>query len=108
MVNRTSIVAILILALVCIGVLGGCQTVASPVLGIYMQNVKYPLDAGTPRVGKKEGKACATSYLGVFAIGDASIKAAAAEGRITKIDSVEADVTNLVVIGTFCTIVRGS
>jgi hypothetical protein len=106
--NRTiSTLAKLGLALLAIALLGGCQVVASPVAGLWMQNIGAPIDAGA-KVGDREGKACATSYLGVFAMGDASIKAAAAAGGITKIESVDAEVTNMIVIGTFCTVVRGS
>ncbi len=86
MIKRTSILGRTTLALaglLCLLVLGGCQSVASPVAGIWIQDVSFPLDAGTTRVGTKEGKACATSYVGVFARGDASIKAAAANGGIT-------------------------
>lgn len=111
MIKRTSTIGRITLALaglVCLLVLGGCQSVASPVAGIWIQDVSFPLDAGTTRVGTKEGKACATSYVGVFARGDASIKAAAANGGITQIDTVEATVQNFIVIGHFCTVVRGS
>jgi hypothetical protein len=101
-------IAILLVGLVSLVVLGGCQSVASPVSGIWIQDVGYPIDAGTAKVGAKEGKACATSYVGVFARGDASIKAAAAAGGITQIDTVDAVVQNFIVIGHFCTIVRGS
>lgn len=99
----------LLVAVAAVALLGGCQVVASPVAGLWMQNVGAPIDAGpTTKVGDREGKACATSYFGIVAIGDASIKAAAAAGGITKIDSVDAEATNMIVIGTFCTIVRGS
>ena len=108
MTRRNSIVVKLATMFAIVFMLAGCQTVASPVSGIFMQNVGIPLDAGTTSVGSKEGKACATSYFGFYAHGDASIKAAAAAGGITKIDTVDAEVTSLVVIGTWCTVVRGS
>jgi hypothetical protein len=106
--NRTlSNLAKLVLAVAAVAFLGACQVVASPVRGIWMQNVGAPIDAGD-KVGDREGKACATSYLGIVAVGDASIKAAAAAGGITRIDSVDAEATNMIVIGKFCTVVRGS
>ena len=111
MQKRTSILGrttLMLVGLFCLLVLGGCQSVASPVAGIWIQDVSYPLDAGTTRVGAKEGKACATSYVGVFAMGDASIKKAAENGGIKQIDTVEATVQNFIVIGHFCTVVRGS
>ena len=101
-------VALVFVGLVSLVVLGGCQSVASPVAGIWIQDVGFPIAVGTTRVGAKEGKACATSYLAVFARGDASIKAAAAAGGITQIDQVDAVVQNYIVIGHFCTVVRGS
>ena len=41
-------------------------------------------------------------------MGDASVAKAAANGGIKKIQSVEALVNARIVIGTYCTIVRGS
>ena len=85
----------------------GCASVYSPAAGMIWMDVQGPVDAGD-RVGAKEGQACAQSILGVFATGDASIKAAAAAGGITKIDSVDHHSTWMVVMGEYCTIVRGS
>ena len=65
--------------------------------------------ASRRRPGAKEGQACAQSILGLVAQGDASIKAAAKAGGITKIDSVDHYSRNLLgIIADFCTIVRGS
>ncbi len=86
----------------------GCMAVASPAVGVLFTDVKGPIDAGSS-VGKKEGTACAESILGLVARGDASIQAAAKNGGITKIASVDHRTENLLgVIGKFCTIVRGS
>ena len=85
----------------------GCASVYSPAAGMIWMDVKGPVDAGD-KVGAKEGRACAQSILGVFATGDASIKAAAAAGGITRIDSVDHHSTWTVVMGQYCTIVRGS
>jgi len=85
----------------------GCNTVYSPAAGMIWMDVKGPVDAGD-KVGTKEGRACAKSILGMVATGDASIKAAAAAGGITKIDSVDHHSTWMVVMGEYCTIVRGS
>ena len=91
-----------------VGLLSGCMTVASPAIGVLWTDLKGPLDAGT-WVGKKEGTACVESILGLIARGDASIKAAARNGRITKIGSVDHHTENFLgVLGRFCTIVRGS
>lgn len=100
--------ACVVAALAAVGMMaGGCMTVASPAIGSIYMDVKGPLDAGDS-VGAKKGKACASSIAGVYATGDASIATAAENGGITTIESVDHHSTNLVVLGKFCTIVRGS
>ena len=100
--------SLLVAALVSFGFAAmGCASVYSPAAGAIWLDVKGPVDAGD-RVGTKEGQACAKSILGMFATGDASIKAAAAAGGISKIDSVDHHSTWMVVMGQYCTIVRGS
>ena len=86
----------------------GCVPVYTPAIGILLTDVYGPIDSNG-RVGKKEGRACAQSILMLVATGDASIKAAAANGGITKIDSIDHYSRNILgVIADFCTIVRGS
>jgi hypothetical protein len=86
----------------------GCMAVYSPAIGVLYAEVYGPIDAGTA-VGNKEGVSCAQSILGLVATGDASIKAAARDGGITKIDSVDHYTRNILgILGEFCTIVRGS
>jgi hypothetical protein len=85
----------------------GCAGVASPVTGALYTDVQGPLDAGA-RVGIKEGRACARSWLGLLATGDASIKSAAEAGAISQIDSVDTHSKWMLVTGSFCTVVRGS
>jgi hypothetical protein len=85
----------------------GCAGVAAPVRGALYTDVAGPLDAGA-RVGTKEGRACARSWLGLLATGDASIKSAAEAGGISRIESVDSHSSWLLVTGRFCTIVRGS
>ena len=100
--------SLLVAALISFGFAAmGCASVYSPAAGAIWLDVKGPVDAGD-KVGTKEGRACAKSYLGFVAMGDASIKAAAAAGGISKIDSVDHHSTWMVVMGQYCTIVRGS
>ena len=88
--------------------LSGCMPVYSPVLGVLFTDLKGPLDAGST-VGKKEGTACVETIMGLIARGDASIKAAAADGGIRKIGSVDHRTENILgIFARFCTIVRGS
>lgn len=98
---------LLLAAVASVFVLSGCSTVGYPVTGVWIQDVRVPID-GRVSAGPKEGKACATSYLGVFAMGDASVEKAAQNGGITNVQSVEALVNARLVIGTYCTVVRGS
>lgn len=85
----------------------GCAGVASPVTGVLYTDVRGPIQAGQ-RVGAKEGRACARSWLGLIATGDASIKSAAEAGGISRIESVDHHSSWRLVTGSFCTIVRGS
>ena len=77
-------------------------------MGILITEVTWDGSASGP-LGNKEGKACAQSILGLVAQGDASVKAAAKDGGITSITSVDHYTKNLLgVIGDYCTIVRGN
>jgi len=81
--------------------------VASPAIGILSTNVKWAGDAEGP-IGTKEGKACARSILTLVADGDASIAAAAKNGGIRNVTSVDHETTWTLIFGEFCTIVRGT
>lgn len=88
-------------------VLSGCQAVMAPATGVLYADVKGPIGASTG-TGTKEGKACARSYLGMVAMGDASIDAAKRAGGITEVSTVDHHTTNLLgIIGDFCTVVKG-
>jgi DNA-binding transcriptional regulator of glucitol operon len=104
--RRTSIFVLLV-ALVSVFALTGCMTTSYPVMGMWTQDVRVPVD-GRIATGPKEGKACVTTYAGVYAFGDASVERAAKNGGITKVQSVEALVNARIVIGSYCTVVRGS
>jgi hypothetical protein len=61
-----------------------------------------------PGTGTKTGQSCASSILGVVAIGDASISAAKAAGGITQVAHVDHDLFSILgVYATTCTIVVG-
>jgi hypothetical protein len=100
-------------AVVAASVLAGCMPVGhggigAPTMGVLYTEVWGAGMAGD-RVGAKEGTACVQSVLGLVATGDSSIRAAAKSGGITKIDSVDFYVRNIVgVLAEYCTIVRGS
>jgi len=86
----------------------GCIGVATPVLGVLVTDDVQWDSYSTGKIGTKEGRACAKSYLALFATGDASIKTAAANGGITNITSVDHETKWIVLFGEYCTIVRGS
>ncbi len=87
--------------------LSGCVMTPFPVSGAWTQDVRVTLD-GKIATGSKEGKACATSYAGFYAFGEASVKAAAANGGIKRVQSVEAVVNSRIFMATYCTVVRGN
>jgi len=88
--------------------MAGCASVASPVSGAIFMDVKAPLTATSLSDSKKMGTAMATTILGLFATGDASIEAAAKNGKITKIQHVDYHSTNILgIYSTFTVEVYG-
>ncbi len=99
----------LTLALVALG-LAGCATARTPVNGLLYTDVKAPILATSQpmQYGDRKAEACATSILGLFATGDASIEAAKMNGRIATITSVDYKTNQ--VLGFYaktCTIISG-
>jgi hypothetical protein len=90
--------------------LSGCAIAASPVgNGLIYTHVHGPVASGTATSSAKSGRACATNYVGMVAMGEASIEAAKKQGGISSIASVDHDsFTVLGVYARFCTVVRGS
>jgi len=82
----------------------GCMGVQGPTFGAWM-DVKGPIQGGSG--GSTTGEACSQSWAGVVALGNASIATAAKNGGITKVRSVDYHAINQIVMGKFCTIVRG-
>lgn len=88
--------------------LAGCMTVASPAIGTLYTDVKWD-GMAKGGLGSKVGKACAQSILGLLAQGDASIEAAAKNGGIKDVMSVDHTTKNMLgLLGEYCTVVRGS
>jgi hypothetical protein len=93
--------------------LGGCMIVDAPIRGVLGTEVIWgdiaTSEASSPNSpAVKEGKACAESILGLLARGDASVRAAKANGKITEVSSVDHSARNLLgIVGEWCTIVRG-
>ena len=65
---------------------------------------------GSGNIGAKKGKACATNILGLIAEGDASIVAAAKNGNITNVTTIDSEFESYL-FGIFskkCTLVSGN
>ena len=69
--------------------LQGCAGVMTPAIGTIYTDVKGPHTATGLAGCSKVGTSSCTSILGMVAQGDASIKAAMENGRITKIHHVD-------------------
>jgi hypothetical protein len=88
--------------------LGGCAAGVSPVTGFWYTDVQGPGTVTGNQVSNKTGTATATSILGLFGTGDASIEAAARNGGITKIHHVDYQTKSILgIYATFTTVVKG-
>ncbi len=87
----------------------GCARSANvPVSGGLYNGSKGATAATSNTLGGKTGQSCATSYLGIIGLGDASIASAAKAGGISKISTVDSD--NFGLLGLYaknCTVVSG-
>jgi hypothetical protein len=72
-----------------------------------IQDIKESAFA-TGETGTKTGVACSKNYFGVVTDGDSSLAAAMKAGNITKVSTIDHEFQNTIVIGKFCTIVRGN
>jgi hypothetical protein len=90
--------------------LSGCATAVSPVNGSLYTNVRAPmLVTESPDRPTKVGRATMRSILGIYAVGDASIEAAAKNAGITRIHHVDYQSQNLLgVMSDFTVIVYGN
>ena len=70
-------------------ILSSCASVHSPLFATHYTNVKSPVAVTGNTGATKVGSAQAVSYLGIVALGDASIEKAAKDGGITKIHHVD-------------------
>ncbi|MBS1104838.1 MAG: hypothetical protein H6Q91_340 [Deltaproteobacteria bacterium] len=97
-------------ALVGVMSLSGCMIVQAPVMGVLGSKVKWGEFAqGDDKAGQKEGRACMETLLGLLARGDASVRAAKANGGITEVSVVDHSARNFLnIVGEYCTIVRGT
>lgn len=88
--------------------LGGCAAVSSPVFGTIYTGVQAPVAVGDSGSSAKVGESSATSILGIFAVGDASIDAAKKAGGITKVAYVDHKSTSFLgIFAKWTTVVHG-
>jgi predicted enzyme related to lactoylglutathione lyase len=86
----------------------GCATAQSPVNGAFFTDVKSAGGATEAYGGSARGESCASSYLGVVALGDATIDTAKKNGGIAQVTAV--DHTSNSILGLwakYCTVVYG-
>lgn len=89
-------------------VTAGCMGESSPVYGRIYTDVHYGNLATTATDATKQGEACAKSILTLFAMGDATVTTAKAQGGITQVAAVEHAAFNVLgIYSTWCTIVKG-
>lgn len=99
--------AAIAMCLFVLAAMSGCAT-PYPYGAIYTE-IKSPIAAGQGDLTySKVGTAKSTSILGIVATGDASIKAAATNGGISKIKYVDYDAKNILgIFGEYTTTVYG-
>lgn len=100
-------VGFIVVVLFTASLLAGCATPYP--MGMIYTEIKSPVaTANGPVTYSKVGVAKATSVLGLVATGDASIKAAAANGGIRNIKYVDYDSKNILgIYGEYTTTVYG-
>lgn len=100
----------LFVLLVSICFLVGCARPYAP--GAFISNTDVPMcspdDASGLQVGSKSGSSQMINYLGLVATGDASVKAAAKNGGITKVKTMDVHFDNILgIIMTTTTNITG-
>jgi hypothetical protein len=88
----------------------GCMIVTTPVQGVFGSRVRWGDFAQGDDMAPdtKEGRACMDTILGLFARGDASVRAAKADGKIREVSVIDHSGKNFLnIVGEYCTIVRG-
>jgi hypothetical protein len=103
-VNRSVVACAIALALLL--PLGCVYSPTGP--GILYMDVKGPMGPAKGTDTGKTGRACANTFLALFAVGDASIETAKRDGGITEVTTVDHHSTNIIGFGSFCTVVTGS
>ena len=81
----------------------------APLIGAVYTDITVPVTATSSAGSSKVGTATSTTYLALWAEGDASIDAAKKNGGITTVSSVDTKVHSILgIITTYTTTVRGN
>ena len=99
------IAAIIIAALLAIGVAGCLSAPFQPPSGVVSVTTAPLSTEGNWEVGSKKGEASSTSVLGLYATGDCSIAAAARNGGLKKIGHVDYEYFNVIGIWQKATVI---
>lgn len=92
---------------VAVALFSGCASTA-PVGALYT-DAKLPTTATSASGASKVGEATCTSILGLVAMGDCSVDAAAEAGHIGSIKSVDSKVFSILgIYSTYTTVVKGN
>lgn len=77
--------------------------------GLLYMDAKLPAAATSASGASKTGEATCTSILGLIAMGDCSVDAAAEAGHISTIKSVDSKVFSILgIFSTYTTVVKGN
>ncbi len=98
----------IIFVLTSLVVFSSCATATrSPLTGYIYSDLLSSESVTSAQAGNRVGQACAQSYFGLVATGDASIETARRNGGITTISSVDGKTESYIVYAKYCVIVRG-
>ncbi len=100
-------IIILVMVTASLFLFGSCASGGIGPTGSIFTSTKIGIHGSSPN-GAKEGQACAQSFLGLVALGDASVRTAAQNGGISAVQSIDIEVFSLLVYAQACTVVRGS
>ncbi|WP_279638507.1 TRL-like family protein [Leptospira congkakensis] len=97
----------------CFSIFFVCLTSSCASSGFGTQGLLYEnqrismMETGNPAT--KEGIACAKSYLGLLALGDASVETSQKSGNIREITSIELETFNFFgIYAKLCTVTKGN
>lgn len=97
----------LLIAVLALATLAGCAS-TQPVAGALFSDVHGPVATTHLPKGPLRGEACATSWLGMYATGDASVSEAAKAGGMSIVSHIDQHSTSLLFIKhTWCTVAYG-